>query len=116
MPRARRISRSCAASRPSGTSCAPSDGSGLPGWRRSTARTFVGEVRAPLTSGERAALDALLAMLWSEPCPEVSPADWAEYRRLCGPGSPDAIADEPDYYGFFTYSLFRGTVPGPGYH
>jgi ubiquinone/menaquinone biosynthesis C-methylase UbiE len=75
-------------------------------------RTFVGEVHAPLNSGERTALTSLFEMLWSSPQPETSPDDLEEYRRLCVPGSPDFILDIPDYYGFFTYSMFRGRVPG----
>jgi ubiquinone/menaquinone biosynthesis C-methylase UbiE len=70
------------------------------------ARTFVGEVRAPLSEGDRAALTALLEMLWTEPTPE----DVAEYRRVCRPESPEFILNEADYYGFFTYTLFRGQV------
>jgi demethylmenaquinone methyltransferase/2-methoxy-6-polyprenyl-1,4-benzoquinol methylase len=51
-------------------------------------------------------------MLWGEPQPGVAPEDWAEYQRLCRPQSPDFILDLADYYGFFTYTMFRGKVPG----
>jgi hypothetical protein len=54
---------------------------------------------------------SLFAMLWGTPQPEVTPADWAEYQRLCQPGSPDCILNPPDYYAFFTYSMFHGKVP-----
>ena len=74
------------------------------------ARTFVGGVQAPLTDGIRTALISLFEMLWGDRVPEVSPEDWAEYQRLCRPGSPDFILDLPDYVAFYTYSLFRGTV------
>jgi demethylmenaquinone methyltransferase/2-methoxy-6-polyprenyl-1,4-benzoquinol methylase len=74
------------------------------------ARTFVGEVQAPLTHGERIALTSLFEMLWSSPQPEASVEDRAQYKRLCTPGSPDFILDIPDYYGFFTYSIFHGKV------
>jgi demethylmenaquinone methyltransferase/2-methoxy-6-polyprenyl-1,4-benzoquinol methylase len=77
-----------------------------------TARTFVGNVQAPLSSGVRTALNSLFQMLWGEPVPEVSPGDWAEYHRLCRPESPDFILDLPDYVAFYTYSLFRGKVSG----
>ena len=33
-------------------------------------------------------------------------------QRLCEPGSADFILDLPDYYAFFTYSMFWGQVPG----
>jgi demethylmenaquinone methyltransferase/2-methoxy-6-polyprenyl-1,4-benzoquinol methylase len=73
-----------------------------------TAHTFVGEVQSPLGEDERAALAALFEMLWGQPQPEVAPEDWSEYQRLCQPGSADFILDLPDYYAFFTYSVFRG--------
>ena len=75
------------------------------------ARTFVGGVQAPLSDGIRTALISLFEMLWGEPVPEVSPEDWAEYQRLCQSKSPDFILDLPDYVAFYTYSLFRCTVP-----
>jgi demethylmenaquinone methyltransferase/2-methoxy-6-polyprenyl-1,4-benzoquinol methylase len=49
-------------------------------------------------------------MLWSSPQPESLAEDRAEYKRLCTPGSPGFILDIPDYYGFFTYSMFHGKV------
>ena len=75
------------------------------------AQTFVGDVQAPLGSGERAALISLFEMLWGQPQPQVAPEDWKEYQRLCEPGSSDFILNLPDYYAFFTYSMFRGKVP-----
>ena len=74
------------------------------------ARTFAGDVQAPLSDGIRTALISLFQMLWGEPIPAVSPEDWAEYQRLCRPESPDFVLDLPDYIAFYTYSLFRGTV------
>jgi ubiquinone/menaquinone biosynthesis C-methylase UbiE len=75
------------------------------------AQTFVGDIQAPLTDGVRAALISLFDMLWGQPQPDVSRQDWSEYQRLCLPGSPDFILDLPDYYAFFTYTVFRGQVP-----
>lgn len=72
------------------------------------ARTFVGEVQSPLSAGERIALLSLIEMLWE--VPENSPFR-EEYLRLSMPSSPDFILDIPDYYAFFTYSLFRGKLP-----
>ena len=43
---------------------------------------------------------------------ELSEEDWAEYQRLCLAESPDFILDLPDYYAFYTYSMFRGRVVG----
>lgn len=78
------------------------------------AQTFVGDVQAPLRRDERTALTSLFEMLWAEPQPDVSSGAWAEYRRLCMPESGDFILDQPGYYGFFTYSMFRGKAPRRG--
>jgi len=81
------------------------------GLEESTVRTFVGDVQAPRSPGVRQALASLFEMLWGERQPEASPEDWSEYQRLCQPGSPDFILNLPDYYAFFTYTLFQGKVP-----
>ena len=75
------------------------------------AQTLVGDVQAPLAEEERAALTSLLAMLWQEPAAEAPGETWTEYRRLCRPESADFILGIPDYYAFFTYTMFRGRVP-----
>ena len=72
--------------------------------------TFVGGAYAPLTDEIRNALIELLQMRWRDVESELSPADWSEYKRLCRVGSPDLILDHPDYYAFFTYSMFHGKV------
>jgi demethylmenaquinone methyltransferase/2-methoxy-6-polyprenyl-1,4-benzoquinol methylase len=59
----------------------------------------------------RNALISLFEMLWGERQQGVSDEDWTAYHRLCHPGSPEFILDLSDYYGFFTYSVFRGKVP-----
>ncbi|GAG01114.1 unnamed protein product, partial [marine sediment metagenome] len=74
------------------------------------AQTFVGDAHAPLSDDMRGALMALLEMRWPGVQSEVTPEDWAEYQRLCQPESPGFILDLPDYYAFFTYSMFRGKV------
>jgi ubiquinone/menaquinone biosynthesis C-methylase UbiE len=86
------------------------------GWLRElgleepTAQTFVGDAHAPLGDDIRSALMALLEMRWPGAQSELSQEDWVEYQRLCQPESPDFILDLPDYYAFFTYSMFRGRV------
>lgn len=82
------------------------------GLENACARTLVGECSAPLTRDHRHALTSLFEMLWGEPQPGASEADLADYERLCRPESPDFILNRPDYYAFFTYTLFRGFVPG----
>jgi demethylmenaquinone methyltransferase/2-methoxy-6-polyprenyl-1,4-benzoquinol methylase len=86
-------------------------GFNLAGLDEVKAHTFVGDLQTPLSSGERTALISLFNMLWGQPQPGVAPDDWGEYQRLCMPASPDFILDIPDYYAFYTYSVFRGKVP-----
>ncbi len=80
---------------------------GLVGTR---ARTFVGEAQGPLTGPVRAALAALVAMRWPGAEAELSGEDAADFGRLCDPGSAESIIDHPDYYAFFTETLFWGQV------
>jgi demethylmenaquinone methyltransferase/2-methoxy-6-polyprenyl-1,4-benzoquinol methylase len=40
--------------------------------------------------------------------------DRDELQRLCRPETEDFVLNRPDYYAFFTYSLFRGRVASPG--
>jgi hypothetical protein len=75
-----------------------------------TAHTFVSDVHAPLSDDTRSALTALFQMRWEGAQSEVSQEDWAEYQRLCQSESSDFILNLPDYYAFFTYSLFLGKV------
>jgi ubiquinone/menaquinone biosynthesis C-methylase UbiE len=80
------------------------------GLQQTEARTFVGDVHAPLTDEVRAALLSLFDMRWGQPREELSAEDYALYRRVCRPGSADFILDSPDYYAFFTYSMFWGRL------
>jgi demethylmenaquinone methyltransferase / 2-methoxy-6-polyprenyl-1,4-benzoquinol methylase len=75
------------------------------------AQTFIGEVQSPFTPEMWTALISLFEMLWGDPQPETSPEDWRLFQCLCKPESQDFILDIPDYYGFFTYSMFKGKVP-----
>jgi demethylmenaquinone methyltransferase/2-methoxy-6-polyprenyl-1,4-benzoquinol methylase len=70
--------------------------------------TFVGDVYAPFSDAIRDALVEFFPMRWQDVKSELSEDDWAEYQRLCVPESSDFILNLPDYFTFFTYSLFRG--------
>lgn len=83
---------------------------GKVGLQAPKAQAFVGSVCAPLRDEIRSALTALFDMRWGEAESEVSPKDWKQYQLLCQPGSKDFILNLPDYYAFFTYSLFHGKV------
>jgi len=69
-----------------------------------------GDVCAPLSREIQSALAALIEMRWVDVEAELSEGDWAEYQRLCLAESQDFILDLPDYYAFYTYSMFRGRV------
>ena len=86
------------------------------GWLREAglenivANTFVGDAYAPLPDDSRRALIALLQMRWLGVDAELTNDERSEYKRLCQVASPDFIVDQPDYYAFFTYSMFHGKV------
>jgi len=71
-------------------------------------RTLVGTVHAPFGAEVRDALLSLIEMRWEGARSELGPEDWRLFQRLCQPDSPEFILDLPDYYAFFTYSLFHG--------
>jgi ubiquinone/menaquinone biosynthesis C-methylase UbiE len=74
------------------------------------ARTFAGGAHAPLSDDIRDALVALFEMRWPSVESELTREDWSEYQRLCLPESAEFILDHPDYYAFFTCSMFCGKV------
>lgn len=82
------------------------------GLRDISAGTFTGSVLAPLSDELRAGLISLLAMRWDGARSEMSADEWEEYDRITRPDSADFILDQPDYYAFFTYTMFRGVVGG----
>lgn len=75
-------------------------------------QTFAGGAHAPLSEDLRAGLESLLDMRWPDVEAELEGGDLTEFERLCRPGSPDFILDHPDYYAWFTYSMFHGTAAG----
>ncbi|MBN1292004.1 MAG: methyltransferase domain-containing protein, partial [Candidatus Latescibacteria bacterium] len=80
------------------------------GLENCSAHTFSGTVYAPLSNDIRDALTAFFPMRWENSLQELSPRDREEYFRLTEPDSPYFIINEPDYYAFFTYTMFRGQV------
>jgi ubiquinone/menaquinone biosynthesis C-methylase UbiE len=81
------------------------------GFEASTVKTFVGDIHAPLDDAIRTALISFFEMLWGEPQRGEPEIDRADYLRLCQPDSPEFILNHPEYYAFFTYSMFWGKVP-----
>ena len=73
--------------------------------------TVVVDAYAPLSDEVRTTLASLVDMRWPGAESELVEADREAYRRLCLPDSPDFILDHPDYYAFFTCTLFYAKVP-----
>ena len=74
-------------------------------------RTFPAETHAPLSADKRDALAFWFSMFWGDLAAYVSKEDWAQYRRLCDPGSTECVLDDPDYHSLITYTLFPAMVP-----
>jgi ubiquinone/menaquinone biosynthesis C-methylase UbiE len=89
----------------------------LPGWMRRAgfvevaAQPFSEGICAPFDRPIREALLTLIEMRWLEAERELSRTDRLLYRRITDPASPEFILDRPDYYGFYTYTLFLGKAP-----
>ena len=74
------------------------------------ADTFVETVQAPLTEDMKEALKALIDMRWEGVESELGKGDWNLFQKLINPESAEYILDRPDYYGFFTYTVFKARV------
>jgi hypothetical protein len=48
-------------------------------------------------------------MLWDNSESEVSKDDWEKFNEHCLPSSDKSILNDPEYYGFYVYTLFQGT-------
>ena len=50
-------------------------------------------------------------MRWGTAREDLAPQDWQQFQRLCRPESPDFILNTGSYCGFFTCTVFCGSVP-----
>lgn len=80
------------------------------GFTDNRAQTFVSDICPPLSNEIIAAMIDLFTMRWGGIKKEVAPELWHDYQRLCNPDSPDFILNIPEYYAFFTYSVFSGHI------
>jgi demethylmenaquinone methyltransferase/2-methoxy-6-polyprenyl-1,4-benzoquinol methylase len=78
---------------------------------KARAEVFSKSVHAPLNQEVYQAMMDLFKMRWQGVEKELEQEDLEQYRRLCSPESPDLILLQPDYYAFFTYSMFWGNIP-----
>ncbi|MFC1874864.1 class I SAM-dependent methyltransferase [Chloroflexota bacterium] len=74
------------------------------------AKVFADSVQAPLSDEIYNALLDLFDMRWPNVATELSFDDLTEFQRLCIPSSPDFVLNLPDYYAFFTYTMFWGRI------
>ncbi|UCD10050.1 MAG: methyltransferase domain-containing protein [Dehalococcoidales bacterium] len=79
------------------------------GLTETVAKTYAGSVFAPFDETSRRALVSLFEMRWPNVEAELSDQDVYEFKRLCNPDSRDFILNIPEYYAYFTYTVFRGT-------
>ena len=77
-----------------------------------SAKSFVTDLRAPLSEAQKRAIASLIEMRWGNPESELPQADMEIFRRLKDRSDPLSVVDSEDYFGFFTYSLFSGVVKG----
>jgi len=80
------------------------------GLEETCGKTFAESIYAPLSIEIQTGLISLIKMRWTNLKSALSKEDWEKYQRLTQPESPNFILNLPDYYAFFTYSLFCGNV------
>ena len=78
------------------------------GFKDISAKTFLADINSPLDKKTKDALFFFFDMLWGESENQLPQKDWEKYTRLCDPNSKDNILSNQHYYGFYTYTLFRG--------
>lgn len=87
------------------------------GWLRSAgltgikAATYARTLLSPLDEDIRLGMKSLFDMLWEKAKMKLDSEDRSLYERLTNPDSADYILNIPDYYGFFTYTLFQAECP-----
>jgi len=72
------------------------------------ANSFVGDIVEPISENDKRALATFFQMFWGNSSNDVSKDDWQRFKEICSPNSNQFILNQPDYYGYYTYTLFRG--------
>ena len=78
------------------------------GFKNISAKTFLADINAPLDENTRNVLNIFFQMFWGQSEGQVSKEDWNEFKRICNPNSNDYVLNNPHYYGFYTYTVFKG--------
>ena len=75
------------------------------------AKSFLAQFSAPLDPMSQKALLELFDMRWGAARRELAAKDRDLFDRLARQDSPDCILEQPGYYGFFSYTMFRAHKP-----
>ncbi len=78
------------------------------GFKDIRARTFLSDINAPLHDNDKRAILILCDMFWGASQSEISEEDWQLFTTLTDPESENFILHNQYYYGFFTYTVFKG--------
>jgi ubiquinone/menaquinone biosynthesis C-methylase UbiE len=78
------------------------------GFKNISAKTFTGDILAPLSDNDLNAMNILIQMLWGTSQAEMDESNWNEFKSLSDQQSEKYILNNPEYYGFYTYTLFTG--------
>lgn len=78
------------------------------GFKNISAKTFLADINSPLDKNTKDALFYFFDMLWGESEDQIPQKDWDEYVKISNPNSNDYVLNNQYYYGFYTYTLFRG--------
>ena len=73
------------------------------------AESFAGSFVGPLSDDDKTCIANIFQMFWGSSEKEVSKEDWDKFNLYCSPESDKFILNDPDYYGYYVYTLFTGT-------
>jgi demethylmenaquinone methyltransferase/2-methoxy-6-polyprenyl-1,4-benzoquinol methylase len=71
-------------------------------------KSFTENIVGPLNKIDKIALTTFFQMFWGDSKNELSKEDWDKFNEFCSTKSNKFILNNPDYYGFYIYTLFQG--------
>jgi len=78
------------------------------GFNKLRSITYLDNINGPFNEQLKKTLIILYKMLWGHLENELTESDWHFFERLIDPNDPIFILDNPDFHGYFTYTLFEG--------
>jgi demethylmenaquinone methyltransferase/2-methoxy-6-polyprenyl-1,4-benzoquinol methylase len=79
------------------------------GFKDIKAKSFVGNISAPLSDAEKKSLHSFFEMLWGESNKDLKDTDRKIYNQLTSADSDKYILGNPSYYGYYIYTLFEAS-------